>query len=1110
MKRLTALLAGCTMFVALVALPTERASAHVEISRPVILPQTGTGDVIRLPGQPVLAVAGGDDSPVVFLDLSDRTVTVVPGTVGVRTLDLDEDGTHLHGVSRTPDEIVEIDVATRQVARRWPVPDACLLGDAVSRGGFLWVAQGCGDSRLRRLDPTTGTVTLAATDLDAQSLVGEPGTSRFYTFSDGTSPVLSYQETPSTGLVELDRWERDLSSTLTGDIHLSEDGGTLFVPNRDGFGGPHDSRAWSTTPLGYSETWDASLNPLWADADHIGVELPQQGVPALVTRDDQTLVNTFLPDDVASMTTSDVRLVGDDLVIMGLAGGEKRVYVVADPLVEEPKLTLEVPWGSTGVSTPTPLTGTASSGGQPLAGQELQLIEVSPTRRVLATVTTNEAGEWNHEWTPDAVGPHLLEVRYTGARDSVDRARVAVKEIYERLDLNGPSVVDGGGDIVMTATVTRNGHPLPGITVDLERQDWAKPSYFEFEELGSLTTNEAGVATFTTPPGAVDGYWYYAEAQLPNEGPGRFRTEGHRVAVRRTPTTLVIEPEVTNAVPGDPVPIHVSLTTYDGQPVEAVPVLVEVHGSSGYRSATVTTGADGTATYVDTWSTEGWFYPRARFRGTLVLDDAEDSHPGLGRKRIATTVVVAGPTTGEVGVPVEVEGQVTGADGPVQLTITDGHGADTTVATDASGAWTATLTPTDPGQNMWRISFAGTTRLAPSSARHRVETPRLATAIEVEAVKAQVDRYLEVSGRISGISAQSALQFRLDGQLVGTRYTDSTFSARLTDGGPLEHAGPATLAISYAGDGTHEPASVEVEVDVEKAPSTLELIEGLFVDPGDTFDVSGTVVPAVTGRVTFSVTDPAGRSAPVTVDASDGHFVLPLTVPESTTSTPEWEVTFPGTHDYAAVTTTYRAQLRSAQQITLAVNPARPRVGDSVDVRLTSPPAGVARVAVHDRYGNQLHSWEGTVDAYGRLLHKRIDTAWRVTVTLRGDDQHRETTREILVRPAAHLDNFLRGGDHSSTSAPYYVYDRGEVPTLLSRAVPRDLRGCLTRVVQRRAASGWRTIDRTCVRYAGDPVRSRITGTGRPGVRYRVLTAFDGNRWYRPGRSGFTYFRFRA
>lgn len=1109
MKRLTALLAGFTMLVALIALPTERVAAHVETSGPIILPQTGSGDVVRLPGQAVLAVAGGDDSPVVFVDLSDRRVTVVPGTIGVRTLDLDDDGARLHGVSRTPDEIVEIDVSTVQVARRWPVPDACLLSDTVLRGGFLWVAQGCGDSRLRRLDPTTGVVTPAAPDLEAQSLVGEPGTSRFYTFSDGTSPVLGHQDASPTGLVELDRWERDLSSMLTGDIHLSEDGGTLFVPNRDGFGGPDDTWAWSTTPLLFSETWDVRLHPFWADADHIGVELPQQGVPALLTRDGQTLVNSFLPDDVAGMSTSDVRRVGDDLVLTGFAGGEKRVYVVADPLVEEPQLTIDVPWGSTGVNTPTPLTGTASSGGRPLASQELQLIEVSPTSRVLATVVTNEAGEWTHEWTPDAVGAHVLEIRYRGARDSVDRVRVAVKEIYERLDLSGPSVVVGGDDIVMTATVTRNGQPLPGITVDLERQDWAEPSYFEFEELGAVPTDESGVATFTTPPGPVDGYWYYAEALLPNDEYGRFRTDGHRVEVTRTPTTLVIEPEVTTAAPGDPVPVHISLTTDGGQPVAGVPVLVEVHSSSGYRTATVTTGADGTATYVDTWSQEGWTYPRAQFRGTLVLDDAWGSHPGLERKRIATTVVVDGSTTGEVGVPVEIEGQVTGVDGPVELTITDGHGAESTVATHASGAWTATFTPTDPGSNSWQIAFAGTTRLAPSSARHWVQTPRLATAIEVESVKAQVDRYLEVTGRIAGISTQSALQFRFDDTMVGTRYTDSTFSARLTDAGPLRHAGPATLVISYAGDARHEPARVEIAVDVEKAPSVLELTEGPFVDPGDSFDVSGTVVPAVTGQVTFSVVDPAGDVAPVTVDASDGHFVLPLTVPESTTSTPEWDVTFPGTDDYAAVTTTYQAQLRADQQIKLAVNPARPRVGDTVDVRL-EPPAGVARVTVHDRFGTQLHSWEGTVDAYGRLLHKRIHTAWRVTVTLRGDDQHREATREILVRPSPHLDNSLRGGEYSRSTAPYYVYDRGEVPRLLSRAVPRDLRGCLTRIVQRRTTSGWRTIDRTCVRYSGELAHSRIRGVGRPGVRYRLRTTFEGNRWYRPGRSGFTYFRFRA
>jgi hypothetical protein len=692
-------------------------------------------------------------------------------------------------------------------------------------------------------------------------------------------------------------------------------------------------------------------------------------------------------------------------------------------------------------------------------------------------------------------------------------ARAPVEEIHEQLDLTGPSVVDGGDDIVMTATVTRNGQPLPGISVDLERQDWAKPSYFEFEELGSVTTNEAGVATFRTPPGIVDGYWYYAEAVLPNDG--RSRTDGHRVAVTRTPTTLTIEPEVTTAVPGDPVPIHVSLTTGDGQAVRDESIFIELrNGSGGYRHATVTTDAQGAATYVDTSPEEDWTNLSADFGGTLVLDDAEAYHPGFERRRIATTVVANGASTGEVGVPVELEGQVTGVDGPVELTITDPDGAKSSVMTNDSGAWTTTITPTLPGANYWRLAFAGTTRLAPSVATYQVETPRLATSIEVDSVTAQVGRRLEVHGRITGLTSRSAIHYSLDGEFVGTRYTDGDISAFLSEAGLLQHAGPAELGVSYWGDGQHEPASAVIPIEVQKGASTLELTPAPFVDPGDSFDVSGTLVPALTGEVTLSIVDPAGEEAPVTVDVSDGRFVLPLTVPMSTTSTPAWEVTFPGTDDYAAVTTTYEAQLRTQQQITLKVNPAEPRLRDIVDLYFVSPDdtPRYATWTVRDRFGTELGSGEGPIGAIGRLLYQRINTAWQVSMTLREDDEHVETTHELVVRPEPRVFNALQGGEPVKGSSHPVAYEKGDVPELLTTVAPKDLRGCVIRVVQRKSDAGWRTVDRTCLHYTGErrSVRSRIESAGRVGVKYRVSTEFDGSKWYAPSTSIFRYFSFHA
>jgi len=262
-RRITRVAVLATLVTSLVA-AMPPSDAYVEIADFVVLPQTGDGDVVRLPGTNVLAVAGGDDSPVVLVDLTTRTVGVIADSVGVRTLDFDEDATHLYGVSLTPDEVVEIDVTSEAVTHRWSVPssaDVCQVGDVVARGGQLWLADACGSHLLRRLDPETGDLTLAHAGLEATSVVGIPGSSRFYTFNPTGDPVLSALDASGGGLVVRAQQFYGPHPEAYGGLRLSDDGSVLFVsddggPFRDAVTVAWDvTSVWDTGDFSYAETW---------------------------------------------------------------------------------------------------------------------------------------------------------------------------------------------------------------------------------------------------------------------------------------------------------------------------------------------------------------------------------------------------------------------------------------------------------------------------------------------------------------------------------------------------------------------------------------------------------------------------------------------------------------------------------------------------------------------------------------------------------------------------------------------------------------------------------------------------------------------------------------
>ena len=1109
MGRPTARLVALVMMTAGLLVTTDgAATAHIEMNDYVVLPQTGHGDVVRLPGTPVLAIAGGDDSPVALVDVAERTVRTVPGTEGVRTLDLDQDGSHLHGVSRSPDEVVEIAVGSGDVTRRWPITDACNLMDVVMRGGSLWVSQGCGTGEIRRLDPSTGA--LSPTTADGETLAGTTGSPDFYALDPSTAGTLKKWTVTANGLAQLDSGS---AAGIFGDLHLSEDGGTLFVRDERGFGASGSTYFWDSADLTASvPSWPSNLVPTWSDGIHVGLAMPSGELAGLATQDTRSVVNSFLPaEGLALFSADDVRLVGDVLAVTGQVGPEKRLYVVADPLLEAPEVTLDVPWGRTGLDTPTPVNGTMRRGGAPVPGQELQLVQLSPTRRDLGTVVTDAEGNWSTEWRPDQVGNAVLEVRYVGERDSVARERLAVVQDYYRIDATGPTEVKGGDPIAVTFRATHNGRPMEGLELNLERHRLV-PYRWEREETSTELTDARGEVTMGVTAGAVDRYDFVASTVFPD---GVGWREAHQVDVERTPTILTQTLPPRTAVPGDPVPLSLILTTAEGQPLAGQQVrfgIDPMFGSHPTRWMTATTDDEGRATVVDSATEEGLYYIEYIFDGTVEYDDDGVGYDSLRRARTPTTLSVEGNATGEVGVPITLQGTLAPSEGPVELTLRDHYtGEITTTTTDAAGSWSAQVTPTLPGPNSWLVSFAGTSRLAPTSRGFSMNTPRATSTIEdLTITNARYFMQYGLRGRLVGPEPGVVpLSISWDGGDPRRIYTadDGTFNTW----GPSPTPGAHVVKVSYSGDHRHAPTEQELQVDVAKGYQDLWL-EGPSMAPvGKSFEVVGHI-RYFDGRSTeLTVTSPDGAVTKVPIRARYPGFRFQLEAPK-TPGEATWEIEIPGTETFeadAAAFTTYVAEPHDVEFIGGGTW-HEPGDNASVLIRVPGSSSPEASIQVVDAAGSSLWSWTGTIPDEGLIYPTTLHDAQRVRVTVLEDGEHHTTTATYFFRLLPRLSTRLTGSlDRVGKYAVYGIRQDPGVATVQEPFFRRYADRCMRHIFQKLTPRGWETVRYPCAEADEPRLVSTLDWPRRSGARYRVKHRFYGDNWYLSTQGPWHYFRFR-
>jgi hypothetical protein len=1107
MNRLVALVSATAVIAAggLVILDAP-ATANIEIDDFVVLPQTGHSDVVQLPGTSVLAISGGDDSPVVMVDVVQRTVRVVPDTEGVRTLDLDQDGSHLHGVSQTPDEVVEIGVSSGEVTRRWPVPDACGLSDVVMRGGGLWVAQECGSWGIRRLDPDTGALTAAAAGA-GRTLVGAPGSTRFYALQPSTSGVLHELDATPGGLVLIDSAS---AADVYGTLRISDDGGTLFIRNMS-IWAPVGTRAWNTDGLTeQSPPWPNTLIPTWSDGVVAGVAQSRDGTAGLARHADRSMINSFLPaGDAASMGVDDVRLVGDVLAVTGRVDQQKRLYVVADPVIAEPALTLDVPWGATGIDTPTPVTGSFHVDGAPVQGQELQLSQISPTRRDLGTVVTDAQGEWSAEWRPEQVGPAVLEVRYDGDRDSVARELVGVAEDYYRLDATGPPEVNGGDPIAVTFRATHNGQPMAGLDLTVARYRQALGRW-DLEQTTPHVTNAQGEVSVGVTAGAVDRYDFVGSTTFPD----RTRwEENHSLAVRRTATVLTHHPPSSPAVPGDPVPLSLTLTTADGQPVAGQEVRFGVAYEFGAeRRLTAVTDEQGRASVTDSSEQEGRYDVSYQFEGTVELDDARYAYDFFRRTRIPTALTVEGEPAGAVGVATTLRGTLSPAEGPVEVRLTDlDTMAVTTTSTDAAGNWSAEVTPTLPGPNRWRASFPGNIRLAPSQRDFEMTTPRAATSVEdLTITNARYGENYTLRGRLAGNYGRELVHIRWDAGVTRDVLSDLNGNFTLssfTPGDPGAHV----ISIVFDGDTRSAPTEHLLQVQVAKGDQRLELVAPSTATPGKPLNVRGRLGYYATRSTTLTVTQPDGTvtKVPITLN-DDSLFLFSVPVPETPGQQGQWQVQIPGDDKWETDTATFTAYITAPHQVTFTGGDGPYEFGDDASVLIQAPGTNnpPALVQVTDPTGATLWSWQGRIPAEGLPYETSLDTAQRIRVTLEADATHHRTVVDHYLRPQLRMPTRMSGD--FDQAGKYAVYDRDGIPpyprTLTTRET--DL-GCLRHVYQQLTSRGWEPARNSCATENTSQLFTRINWGMDDGVRYRVRAAYDGDSWYSRAKGVWHYFRYR-
>ncbi|WP_345578918.1 beta strand repeat-containing protein [Tessaracoccus lubricantis] len=464
-----------------------------------------------------------------------------------------------------------------------------------------------------------------------------------------------------------------------------------------------------------------------------------------------------------------------------------------------------------------------------------------------------------------AQGSHVIRAQYTGADNWTGSTAAAVSVVVQTvpaITLTGPSVVDTGDPVTVTATVRDGADPVTDGTVTY-RVDGGPP-------VTAAALNGGGTVTFTIP-GLTRGS-HTISASYAGTGAWADSTATPITVTAQSGTELTLTAPTTLPI-GEDLEIKATVSAADG-PVTEGTVTYSVDGGAPVTAAAL--AADGTVTLTIPGLTRGNHAIAASYTGA---DDWTDSTatPVTVAVQSATTVALEAETPVLTSAGVTVTATVTAADGPVTdgvVRYTVNGGAPVAAgALDADGSVTFTvpgltggihtIAATYTGVGGWTNSTAApvtVTALAPTSLT--LDAPATAAVGETVTLAAT----LTIDGSAQG---GATVTFRY-GDLSFVRTTDAAGVARLNLTLPR---GAHPFVVNFRGaDEFRADATASASVTVQSATTTTLSAPATVLHgtgPVVTATVIGADGPVTAGTVTYTV-DGGAPTAAGTPDA-DGE-----------------------------------------------------------------------------------------------------------------------------------------------------------------------------------------------------------------------------------------------
>ncbi|GAB3821860.1 hypothetical protein GCM10028820_31290 [Tessaracoccus terricola] len=470
-----------------------------------------------------------------------------------------------------------------------------------------------------------------------------------------------------------------------------------------------------------------------------------------------------------------------------------------------------------------------------------------------------------------ARGEHTIRALYTGAGGWTDSTAVHGVSVQSAttIALTGPTTLDLGADLTVSATVTATDGPVTAGSVAYSVDGGTA--------VVAGAPNAEGVVTFTVPDlgrGAhtIDAVYTGAGGWTDSTA------QPHAVSVESATAIALVAPTTMNL--GDDLTVTATVSASDG-PVSAGTVSYSVDGGAALDAGAP--DADGVVTFTVTSLNRGTHTIDAVYTGAEGWTDSTAQQTTVSVQS-ATTVVLDAPAVLDLGDDLTVTATASAADGPVSVgTVSysiDGGESVLAGAVDPEGVVTFTLPDLARGAHTIDAVYSGAGGWTGSTAEQVSVSVYSGTAIVLDA-PAVIDLGADptVTATVSaadGPVSAGTVSYTVDGGApVEAGAPDADGAVTFTLAG-LER-GTHTIDAVYTGaDGWTDSFASQVAVEVEGATVLDLTVPPTAIDGQEISLVADVTAPAATP--TGSVTFLAGGVELGTVTLSGGTAQLEVTL----------------------------------------------------------------------------------------------------------------------------------------------------------------------------------------------------------------------------------------